>query len=177
MSLPSFDSVGLRSANPTTSSFQRLVKTGRSVALRAPSSAVPGMTIRRSRPCEAGKRTHGHPCTTPPASLNARALGDGQHCAAARADWARRKPMLLFRLSGLFLLRLATRTLFSLLFHEPPRKTPSGAPRISGSARNRFDPSAQQLANLHQCVDCKFILFTIKKIATMTQAHIQSKFI
>ena len=36
---------------------------------------------------------------------------------------ARRKPMLLFVLSGLFLLRFAERTLCGLLFQEPPRFT------------------------------------------------------
>ena len=36
---------------------------------------------------------------------------------------ARRNPRLLFRLSGVFLLRLAERTLRGLLFHEPPRFT------------------------------------------------------
>jgi hypothetical protein len=37
--------------------------------------------------------------------------------------------MLLFELSGLFLLRSATRALFRLLFHDPPRKVPSASPR------------------------------------------------
>ena len=32
-----------------------------------------------------------------------------------------RNPLLLLRLCGLFLLRLAQRTLFQLLFQEPPR--------------------------------------------------------
>jgi hypothetical protein len=36
-----------------------------------------------------------------------------------------RKPMLLLRLSGLFLLRLAERALSGLLFQEPPRNTPT----------------------------------------------------
>jgi hypothetical protein len=35
----------------------------------------------------------------------------------------RRKPRLLFRLSGELLLRFAERQLFALLFHEPPRLT------------------------------------------------------
>lgn len=35
----------------------------------------------------------------------------------------RRKPLLLFLLSGVLLLRLAQRRLAGLLFHEPPRKT------------------------------------------------------
>ena len=34
-----------------------------------------------------------------------------------------RKPLLLLRLSGLFLLRLAARQFLGLLFHEPPRNT------------------------------------------------------
>ena len=34
-----------------------------------------------------------------------------------------RKPLLLFRLSGSFLLRLAARMFLGLLFQEPPRRT------------------------------------------------------
>ena len=41
----------------------------------------------------------------------------------ARAELARRNPTLLFRLDGVFLLRLATRVLRGLLFQEPPRLT------------------------------------------------------
>ena len=40
---------------------------------------------------------------------------------------AKRKPVLLFRLSGVFLLRLADRLLFGLLFQEPPRSTRRGS--------------------------------------------------
>ncbi len=40
-----------------------------------------------------------------------------------RTYCARRKPLLLFLLSGLFLLRLEERQLLSLLFQEPPRNT------------------------------------------------------
>ncbi len=40
-----------------------------------------------------------------------------------RGYWARRKPTLLLRLSGLFLLRFAERRLSALLFQEPPRNT------------------------------------------------------
>lgn len=43
--------------------------------------------------------------------------------ALARVVLAKRKPLLLLRLSGVFLLRLAERKLFALLFHEPPRST------------------------------------------------------
>ena len=73
------------------------------------------MTIRRSPPCEAGKRTHGHPGDPWITRLRV--------TARARMDWARRKPSLLFRLSGVFLSRLAERTLLGLLFQEPPRIT------------------------------------------------------
>jgi len=39
------------------------------------------------------------------------------------ANTATRKPLLSFRLSGLFLLRLAERQFAGLLFHDPPRST------------------------------------------------------
>lgn len=46
------------------------------------------------------------------------------------ADNTTRKPLLLLRLSGLFLLRLAARAFSGLLIQEPPRSTPVifGAP-------------------------------------------------
>ena len=42
---------------------------------------------------------------------------------AGRADWARRKPMLLFLLSTSFLFRFDARKFSGLLFQEPPRIT------------------------------------------------------
>ena len=45
-----------------------------------------------------------------------------KHLQTVRAR-ASRKPMLLLRLSGSFLLRLAERTLLALLFQDPPRNT------------------------------------------------------
>ncbi len=45
--------------------------------------------------------------------------------------------MLLLRLSGVFLLPLAERHLLALLFHDPPRSTRSGAPRIHPLAKTR----------------------------------------
>ena len=42
---------------------------------------------------------------------------------AGRVDWARRKPMLLFLLSALFLFRFDDRRFSGLLFQEPPRIT------------------------------------------------------
>ena len=46
-------------------------------------------------------------------------------CGIHRDGWAAatRKPRLLFRLSGVFLLRFADRTLRGLLFQPPPRIT------------------------------------------------------
>ena len=43
--------------------------------------------------------------------------------ALAAVVLARRKPLLLLRLSGVFLLRLAERRFVGLLFQEPPRST------------------------------------------------------
>ena len=94
---------------------------GPSAAPTSPAACRPGRAIRRSPPCETGKRAHGHPRTTPDLSVDRPAPGLG--LKAARADWARRKPMLLFRLSALFLLRLAERRFSGLLFQEPPRNT------------------------------------------------------
>jgi hypothetical protein len=48
-------------------------------------------------------------------------LWHGRKCTPA--DTATRKPLLSFRLSGLFLLRLAERQFLGLLFQEPPRST------------------------------------------------------
>lgn len=45
--------------------------------------------------------------------------------------WAQRNPTLLLRFVGLLLLRLAARTLLSLLFHEPPRSTFVPVPRTT----------------------------------------------
>ena len=39
------------------------------------------------------------------------------------AAWAKRNPLLLLRLSAVFLLRLAERKFLGLLFQEPPRNT------------------------------------------------------
>jgi len=51
---------------------------------------------------------------------------------------AQRNPMLLFRLSGVLLLRFAARRLIGLLFHDPPRRTVAH-PRIA-APRGRWCP-------------------------------------
>jgi len=77
-----------------------------------------GVSIRwRAR--ETGSWT---PATTPDDSVKTPAPGWGLH-TQARADWARRKPTLLFRFSVVFLLRNADRAAAGLLFHAPPRST------------------------------------------------------
>jgi hypothetical protein len=73
-----------------------------------------------------------------------------------------RKPMLLFLLFGWLLLRIETRALFSLLFHEPPRRPcdlcpdvpPSGLRKIS----NLFQPCAKQVAHFFELADGVFVL-------------------
>ncbi len=47
-----------------------------------------------------------------------------------------RNPMLLLRLFGLFLLRLAERALSWLLFQDPPRST---RPQVNGRPHRRND--------------------------------------
>jgi hypothetical protein len=54
---------------------------------------------------------------------------------------AKRKPLLLFRLVGLFLLRLAERNLLGLLFQEPPRRTREEQGASQGCAVGRAEPS------------------------------------
>ena len=69
---------------------------------------------------------HGHP-----AHAGTELMDTGGHTYNLRkgyspgrpADWTRRNPLLLFRFAVLFLLRLAERRLFGLLFQEPPRNT------------------------------------------------------
>jgi hypothetical protein len=73
-------------------------------------------------------------------------------------DSATRNPILLLRLSGLFLLRYAQRALSWLLFHDPPRSaSPCGPPPHQGRLAlrcrtgNLFLPSAQEPPDLvHQ---------------------------
>ena len=61
------------------------------------------------------------PAVTPSLSVNRLAL---DRLLTVRADWARRKPMLLFRLSVVFLFRFDDRRFSGLLlFQEPPRIT------------------------------------------------------
>jgi hypothetical protein len=57
---------------------------------------------------------------TPPVRKPA---GSGRGSSVGRECSTTRNPMLLFRLSGTFLLRCAERQFLGLLFHEPPRRT------------------------------------------------------
>jgi hypothetical protein len=59
---------------------------------------------------------------------------------------AKRKPRLLFRLVGVFLLRLAERSLCGLLFQEPPRLT-----RLAqGICQGRERPSAAEIERIRR---------------------------
>ena len=57
------------------------------------------------------------------ASVNTRHLAVDGFRPSGFPDLAKRKPMLLLRLPGSLLLRLADRQLLSLLFQLPPRLT------------------------------------------------------
>jgi hypothetical protein len=56
-------------------------------------------------------------------------------------DNTTRKPMLLFQLSGSFLLRYEQRALLAVLFHEPPRSAGVGASLVVHSTQHA--PSQQ----------------------------------
>lgn len=56
----------------------------------------------------------------------------------AGSNLAQRKPMLLLVFVGSFLLRLAERTLLSLLFHEPPRSAPPASLHHRLAPENAF---------------------------------------
>ena len=66
-------------------------------------------------PCAARKPVHGSP-------RHAGRVRERGH-SGTRGAWTSRKPLLLLRFDGLFLLRLAERRFRGLLFQEPPRTT------------------------------------------------------
>lgn len=67
--------------------------------------------------------------------------------SGGRRYWEQRKPILLLRLPGLLLFRLAVRRLFALLFHEPPRRTNSRFRPIP------FQPqSGKQISSQTPCI-------------------------
>ena len=70
---------------------------------------------------------------------------EGRKHAAAQSVLATRKPMLLLRLSGWFLLRLAERRFCGSLFQEPPRRTrKDGAVQAPGRKKVR-SPAAEEI--------------------------------
>ena len=75
----------------------------------------PGLTICPRLPCAARKPVHGSP------RHSDRDLRRGH--SGTRGAWTSRKPLLLLRFDGLFLLRFAERRFRGLLFQEPPRTT------------------------------------------------------
>jgi len=68
-----------------------------------------------------------------PASIDFGSLQDFRSLVMATKLWrsATRKPILLFLLFGWLLLRIETRALSSLLFHEPPRRPYDLRPEIA----------------------------------------------
>ena len=93
---------------PLAKSLKKNGVRGLRPAPTSPAACHPRRTIRRSHPCETGKRAHGHPRTTPGLSVDrpAPGIGTSHQAGATRADWARRKPTLLLRLPVSFLLLL-----------------------------------------------------------------------
>src|SRR5690606_20526122 len=70
-----------------------------------------------------------------------------------RADWAKRKPTLLFRFDVSFLLRFADRRFSGLLFHDPPRTT---RPRYWADALRKSTASkiARLKPSVSPCAAC-----------------------
>lgn len=70
--------------------------------------------------------------------------------------------MLLFLLFGWLLLRIETRALSSLLFHEPPRRPDGPCPDIpplrERTIPSLFDPCPQESADFGGASGCMFIL-------------------
>lgn len=96
-----------------------------------------------------------------------------------------RKPLFLFLLSGLFLLRAAQRTFLSLLLKAPPRSTRgvlSLSPQPSLNGLNvalffgDFLPAAQQAADFGQHAGHMLILALRKPIPLRGQAQIKPHF-
>jgi hypothetical protein len=65
--------------------------------------------------------------------------------APAQSVLATRKPMLLLRLSGSFLLRLAERRFCGLLFQEPPRRTRRDWGRSGAGAQRMRGPAEEEI--------------------------------
>ncbi len=72
----------------------------------------------------------------------------------ARTTTTTRKPLLLLRSPGLLLLRLAARQFLPLLFHDPPRNTRSGAPRIHPLANTRDENILSRNCHVSPCSRC-----------------------
>jgi hypothetical protein len=74
--------------------------------------------------------------------------------AGVRATTTTRKPLLLLRLSGVFLLRFAERQFLGLLFQEPPRNTraillrPRFRPPTTAARKTLLFPSHQTCVRL-----------------------------
>ena len=92
--------------------------------------------------------------------------------------------MLLFQLSGSFLLRFEALRLFSLLFHEPPRNAPPASLQAQAVGLNMpssfwygFEPGAQQFANFQQRLGGEVILGQTGQFSGLRQAQVQAQFL
>ena len=85
--------------------------------------------------------------------------------------------MLLFVLSGLFLLRFDTRAFLVSLFHEPPRSLPVPT-RTGGLVRCKrrlfLLPSAQKPTDFIAQAGGMFILFKAEKVQFLRQTQIKT---
>lgn len=99
---------------------------------------------------------------------------------------AQRKPLLLFRLSGWFLLRLALRTLLGSLFHEPPRSTLRPGPTARRSTRRNcltdlplrpLPPRAQHAADLHDIAGDVLVLGKLEVLQFHTEPQVKAQFL
>ena len=115
-----------------------------------PCARVPVRTF-SARAYQSGRAKSGWRCTS---RRGAACSGRAASCSATRAgdgaDKTRRKPRLLLRLSGSFLLRFETRVLLSLLFQLPPRFT-----RLRPSVAAPLHWTASASASHQSCGQCR----------------------
>ena len=97
-----------------------------------------------------GETVRARPGTVPAIPLPRRRTRerDAVPVGTRSADRHTRKPMLSFRLFGLFLLRIAHRALFVVLFHAPPRRTRG---HLRDRPRNSGLTTACRLVSLLPC--------------------------
>lgn len=93
--------------------------------------------------------------------------------ALAKIVLASRKPLLLFRLSGLFLLRLAERKFCGLLFQEAPRRTRrQGVDQASGrDAAQGAKPKGDSHTDYHCQVNGESVFLSANNLSGSRQKY------